>query len=106
MTFQYITNEQLNGFDSYKYSCKGKFFRLENLLGKLWLPSVKYIIKNVVLKLNFLITIFRYITIVKLGDASFLECNSQVISSLGGAKFINTIRIFILSISNYSVMDN
>jgi len=22
MTFQYITNEQLNGFDSYKYSCK------------------------------------------------------------------------------------
>ena len=25
MTFQYITNEQLNGFDSYKYSCKGIF---------------------------------------------------------------------------------
>ena len=23
--FQYITNEQLNGFDSYKYSCKGNW---------------------------------------------------------------------------------
>ena len=32
MTFQYITNEQLNGFDSYKYSCKGilAFFLLKN----------------------------------------------------------------------------
>ena len=132
MTFQYITNEQLNGFDSYKYSCKGiprtvsYWIRLTKTsiraLELCFRPvsdigdgignfhtdvtgTINSCWNSFVLTL-LLIGIFRYITTIKLGDASFLECNSQVISSLGGAKLINVIRIFILSITNYSVMGN
>lgn len=41
MTFQYITNEQLNGFDSYKYSCKDTSPLSNYVMHPFWNHTVK-----------------------------------------------------------------
>jgi len=41
MTFQYITNEQLNGFDSYKYSCKDTSPLSNYVMHPFWNNTVK-----------------------------------------------------------------
>merc|ERR1712123_383044 len=41
MTFKYITNEQLNGFDSYKYSCKDTSPLSNYVMHPFWNATVK-----------------------------------------------------------------
>merc|ERR1711868_98884 len=65
MTFQYITNEQLNGFDSYKYSCKDTSPLSNWVMHPFWNATVKlfprWVAPNLLTLLGFLFLVSQTI---------------------------------------------